>query len=164
MLAELRARVEKLERDNDIRKVAFSATITSPVGPVNRDLTLVYPNVITNIGGAYDPITGVFTAPVKGVYQFSFTGMDDRRESGVAVCLMKNNDQLMCQWKMVVNDDQYVHNTVIVELEERDIVYTRLPRYHRIRGDTKNNNGTITLNNNNIFSGSLLFTVSVEHC
>ncbi|XP_062312221.1 complement C1q-like protein 2 [Osmerus eperlanus] len=161
ILAELKARVEKLEREHkDIRKVAFSASITSPVGPICADTTLVYPNVITNIGKAYNPVSGIFTAPVRGVYLFSFTGMDDRQTSGVPVALFKNNNHLMCQWKVPGGTyHQYVQNTVIVELDKGDIIYTRLPENHRILGDAKNNGSNLTLNNNNIFSGFLLFTV-----
>ncbi|XP_062305615.1 complement C1q-like protein 2 [Osmerus eperlanus] len=174
ILAELKARVEKLERENkdlqtrqaeievnnDSRKVAFSASITSPVGPFCADTTLVYPNVITNIGGAYNPVTGIFTAPVKGVYLFSFTGMDDRSHYGVSVFLFKNDKKLMSQWKMNNGSThQYVQNTVIVELKDGDVIYTRLPAGHRILGDAINDIDTLTLNDNNIFSGFLLFTV-----
>ena len=173
-LADLKDRVEKLERDNqvlqtrldvtevnnDSRKVAFSASIILPVGPFNTDTTLVYPHVVTNIGGAYNPITGIFTAAVKGVYQFSFTGIDYRPTKWVSVALFKNEDQLMCQWKLPAGTHhQYVQNTVIVELTQGDVIYTRLPNNHRIRGDATNNKRNLNLNNNNIFSGFLLFTV-----
>jgi hypothetical protein len=52
---------------------AFSAT-GSPTGPVTGDGTtyqVIYGNIIFNIGNNYNNSTGVFTAPITGLYRFS---------------------------------------------------------------------------------------------
>ena len=51
-------------------KVAFNAYTTSG-GNYGVDQVVTFPNVLLNEGGGYDKNTGVFTAPVGGLYQFS---------------------------------------------------------------------------------------------
>lgn len=51
------------------RKVAFSAT--HPLGFTSRSgQTIVFPHILSNVGGGYNNQDGVFTAPVDGVYVF----------------------------------------------------------------------------------------------
>ena len=42
----------------------------------------MFPKVVTNLGSAFDASSGVFTAPVKGVYTFSFSGQQSSRTEG----------------------------------------------------------------------------------
>ncbi|XP_048743993.2 uncharacterized protein LOC125657463 [Ostrea edulis] len=51
------------------RKVAFTVGVSSTDSSWNSG-TLVFPRVVYNIGGGYDPNTGVFTAPVDGHFVF----------------------------------------------------------------------------------------------
>uniref|UniRef100_A0A8C6MGB8 C1q domain-containing protein n=1 Tax=Nothobranchius furzeri TaxID=105023 RepID=A0A8C6MGB8_NOTFU len=58
-----------------VKQVAFSASLmdsgSGDVGPFNTKTPLVFRRVVTNIGNAYNPNTGFFIAPVRGVYHFS---------------------------------------------------------------------------------------------
>ena len=51
------------------QKVAFTAGIHSP-GNTGKGRTLVFPVVLNNEGGGYNPSSGVFVAPKDGQYVF----------------------------------------------------------------------------------------------
>lgn len=51
------------------KKVAFSATHPQGFESVSGQ-TVVFPHIISNVGGGYNNKDGVFTAPVDGVYVF----------------------------------------------------------------------------------------------
>lgn len=52
---------------------AFYATKTN--GNTGTSGTIVYNNVLLNIGSGYSASTGIFTAPVSGTYQFNITAI-----------------------------------------------------------------------------------------
>lgn len=50
-------------------KVAFAATVTQSFVSQNGQ-TMVFPNVLSSIGGCYNHQDGIFTAPLGGFYVF----------------------------------------------------------------------------------------------
>ncbi|XP_062321861.1 uncharacterized protein LOC134023611 isoform X9 [Osmerus eperlanus] len=143
--------VEELKAENEGRpKVAFyTALINSgTVGPFNTETPLVYSKVFTNIGNAYSPVTGVFTAPVRGVYYFRFTAADLRSSGRIGIQMYKNDLQIM--FNLAINDSnfRYAVNAVTLELEQGDMIMMRLPSGYGLFDDS---------NNHNTFSGFLLF-------
>lgn len=66
---------EKLIGAADIKSkpTYFSVQRTSPFTTVNTSIP--FDTASVNVGGAMDLTTGVFTAPVPGIYSFSFKGL-----------------------------------------------------------------------------------------
>ena len=62
-------------QDNPSEAVAFSAFLANSVNgpPMGKLRTIIYDQIETNIGSAYDRFTGSFRAPMDGIYAFTWT-------------------------------------------------------------------------------------------
>ncbi|XP_067107069.1 cerebellin-1-like [Osmerus mordax] len=153
LLADLNATKMKAdEQENRYNsKVAFSVGLGGQVGPFNTDITLKFSRVLVNVGKAYNPITGIFTAPMRGVYYFRFTILDYMSKKYYGIRLMKNGRSILynIEWQEH-GDHSYLANGLTVELETGDVVYTVLPSGFSI-GDS--------IDNHSSFTGFLLFSM-----
>ncbi|XP_058633001.1 cerebellin-2-like [Onychostoma macrolepis] len=156
-LNALNDEVRELRSKNEERaKVAFSATLSSSLGskyfgPYAEATTLVYENAFTNIGNAYDTDTGIFTAPVKGVYFFNFVVFNpDEEPTGVR--LLKNGNSVVTASDNPPGQDteDTTCNSVSLILERGDKIYLQLIETRRVYTDSWRRN---------TFSGHLLFTM-----
>ncbi|XP_067441882.1 uncharacterized protein [Thunnus thynnus] len=146
--------VEELKRENAERpKVAFSVGLTDAgrVGPFGTEITLKFSKIFTNIGQAYNPTTGVFTAPVRGAYYFRFNGWEIYNTNVAGIGLYHNNRRLTLTLDRVVNNGYAtVSNGFVLQLEKGDVIYLVLPSGWGLYDDA---------NNENTFSGFLLFAM-----
>ncbi|XP_029350240.1 paramyosin-like [Echeneis naucrates] len=143
--------LEHLQSENsDEMKVAFSAGLTDSgsIGPFDQETTLVFSKTISNVGGAYQQTSGVFTAPFRGVYFFCFTAADYLK--GYMGLYLYRNDQPII-FNLDLNDHggyASTSNGVALQLEEGDRVHLSLPASYRLYDDSRNFS---------VFSGFLLF-------
>ena len=125
---------ETLEKDKS-NQVYFSA-YDNEGGEVKGRLK--FPKIVTNLGGAFDGSSGTFTAPVKGVYTFSFSGQQSSKtatssdDTMIQLFVRKNGATVF-----IIADDrntggekqsyQNINSIFSLELDENDTVYLDLP-------------------------------------
>lgn len=97
--------------------------------------------------------SGVFMAPVRGVYFFSFTAADYLK-GYMGLYLYRNNQPII--FNLDLNDHggyASTSNTVVLQLEGGDLVRLSLPASYRLYDDSRNFS---------VFSGFLLFSLWQE--
>uniref|UniRef100_A0A3P9DFX1 C1q domain-containing protein n=1 Tax=Maylandia zebra TaxID=106582 RepID=A0A3P9DFX1_9CICH len=154
-VAVQKEQITVLQKETQATHVAFSAAVLLPgtgpyVGPFNTETTLVFKHVVTNIGNAYNPYTGIFTAPVRGVYHFELHMFG---HGGVAVgaYLYKNQGLVVIAYEhQTAAGELSGSNGASLLLEVGDQVFVRLLDGRRIY-DNQNHHTT--------FSGHLIFTM-----
>ncbi|XP_062400933.1 complement C1q-like protein 2 [Sardina pilchardus] len=134
-------------------KIAFSASVggLGNRGPFNTDTNLVFKDVMTNVGNAFKPATGIFTAPVKGVYLFSL--FERSLSPQPASMSLHKNDQMIASVGNRASQregDENGSNGVTLQLEQGDQVYVRLLKDSWVYDSTAHFT---------TFSGALLFSL-----
>ncbi|XP_054893671.1 heavy metal-binding protein HIP-like [Poeciliopsis prolifica] len=143
--------MEEIKSENaDRAKVAFSLGLTNAgrLGPFNTDITLRFSKIFKNYGQAYNPDTGIFTAPVRGAYYFRFTFFEINNAHWMGIHLYHNSKIIMTNYDRSNTYYENMSNGVILELERGDVVYIVLQAPYTVY-DEKRNYST--------FTGFLLF-------
>ncbi|XP_076144458.1 complement C1q-like protein 4 [Alosa pseudoharengus] len=134
MVGELTGRLDatqkELEQERAAKRVAFTASMLSSEdrnhGPFDRETNLIFEKVITNVGNAYNANTGVFTAPVKGLYYFRYSGRaTSSKDMGLSI--FKGSSRIVSSYDHHSGDtNDSISNGVALELDIADVVYMRL--------------------------------------
>ncbi|XP_051557048.1 cerebellin 13 [Myxocyprinus asiaticus] len=144
-------KLESLQAVNKAKEVAFSVGLLSAgsqqFGPFSTQENLVYKKIFINTGNAYDSSTGIFTAPVNGVYFFRFY-VHSHPDKQMAVSLYKNSERQCSIFSLKPQTNTNASNGVILTLKKGDKVNTQLWENSWLYDDE---------NNYTSFSGFLLF-------
>ena len=106
---------------------AFFATLTSgSVGPNYAHDAIKFNDVSVNIENGYNPSTGKFTAPVDGVYQISFSYLQQNGYKSY-VTFIKDGTMYSEVHANHKNHDQ-LSKTVLIQLKKGQTVWVRLPK------------------------------------
>lgn len=68
----------------------------------NKGSIWVYDKIVTNIGNAYNPSTGKFSAPTTGIYQFNWYTLCN--PGSMAHAVLENSQQIKFTITGVVSD------------------------------------------------------------
>ncbi|XP_069392924.1 complement C1q tumor necrosis factor-related protein 4-like [Paralichthys olivaceus] len=149
----LEATETTLKAARDVPKVAFAVSLggNGLLKTTSGSRTLVYKDVLTNIGQAYNPESGVFTAPVRGVYYIRFTA-NAPTDFPMSAVLYKNGAsiQLIAHEQASGEGSDTASNGATLLLEQGDTLSMQLWHNTQI-WDNSNHHST--------FSGFLLFAM-----
>ncbi|XP_009296972.1 complement C1q-like protein 3 [Danio rerio] len=157
-IKSMETEMERLKTEKEVPKVAFSASLLTTfgpqsVGPFHNGLhTLIYKHVFLNFGSNYDPNTGIFTAPVKGVYVFTvFSKAIGNHERAVTAGLFKNDQHIVSTHGHQADGFISSSNGVSLLLDEGDKMKVNLYPGQWIFDNGEHHHST--------FSGHLLFAM-----
>uniref|UniRef100_A0A669CRV5 Cerebellin 10 n=1 Tax=Oreochromis niloticus TaxID=8128 RepID=A0A669CRV5_ORENI len=152
-LAVQKEQITLLQQENQVKQVAFSASLLDQgygdTGPFNIHINLIFKHVFTNIGNAYNPHTGIFTAPVRGVYHFDWS-VYARANNKTGAALFRNGEHIFLAYENPTSGDVSGSNAASLRLEVGDQVSVRLWANTRIFDDQYHHTS---------FSGHLIFTM-----
>ncbi|XP_078319054.1 complement C1q-like protein 4 [Crassostrea virginica] len=113
-------------RDSSER-IAFTATVTQDMTSQDGQ-TLVFPHIITNVGGGYNENTGVFTAPRDGVYVFfcKITGRDNSDNMHFEFILNGSAKTHHLMYGSSTNPYRTSSNSIVLQLTHGDRVCIKM--------------------------------------
>ncbi|KAK3091437.1 hypothetical protein FSP39_019866, partial [Pinctada imbricata] len=142
------------------RDIAFFAYISKDLVDPAQGSTIIFDVAKTNDGGAYDPVHGVFQAPINGSYHFQFIGASPHNNNPghtMHVFISKNGVREAYSF-LDGNTDHWVQNTavIVLHLAKGDRVWVEIGLVagsHMLGGYRSVDNATHTH-----FSGFLIHT------
>nr|XP_020510204.1 cerebellin-2-like [Labrus bergylta] len=146
--------IDGLKRDSGAHRVAFSASLSNfgeiYKGP-STDKTLIFKRIFSNVGDGYDESTGVFTAPVDGLYYFSFSTYGYNTHVMGAMLIKNGIRQISTYDFPSVDGSDSSSNSVVLQLAAGDKLHMEL----------WDDGGVFdNLNGHTTFSGFLVFPLS----
>ncbi|XP_045177014.2 complement C1q-like protein 4 [Mercenaria mercenaria] len=130
-------------------QVAFSASLTGDMTSVPNHRIIIFNEVQTNVGGAYNGKTGIFVCKIPGVYVFYWVTTNKDR-TWMDSELVINGEKRGQTFSDAGNHDDYsvASNIVVAELRFGDQVWIRSGTWH---------NGNLAGSHRTSFSGWILY-------
>uniref|UniRef100_A0A3B5R8I4 Complement C1q tumor necrosis factor-related protein 3-like n=1 Tax=Xiphophorus maculatus TaxID=8083 RepID=A0A3B5R8I4_XIPMA len=117
----------KLKEKQEVMETSAATGGSGSIGPFNTDTTIIYRRLIINVGNAYNQHTGIFAAPVPGIYYFTFF-YHAAGTQVVNLSLMKNNEIVVTTYDHKTSHDGADNggNAALLQLQQGDQVYVRM--------------------------------------
>ncbi|XP_071123951.1 complement C1q-like protein 2 [Mytilus edulis] len=129
--------LEQLKRTFNDTKPAFFAVLITGENFGNEQI-LKFDSVKTNIGGGYDPITGVFIAPKDGTYQFTGVIYSNGQGADIEAQMNKNHKLLLRGYSSGAShaESQVMSGVVTLKTGDHIFIQHRGPAVDNARGDS----------------------------
>ncbi|XP_041436535.1 complement C1q tumor necrosis factor-related protein 3-like [Xenopus laevis] len=106
-------------------QVAFMASMATHFSNINSGI--IFSSVETNIGNFFDVMTGRFSAPVTGIYFFTFSILKHEEVEDVYVYLMHNGNTIVSMYSYETKGKQDTSgNSAVLKLAKEDEVWLRM--------------------------------------
>ncbi|XP_053557167.1 complement C1q tumor necrosis factor-related protein 3 [Bombina bombina] len=106
-------------------QVAFMASMATHFSNINSGI--IFSSVETNVGNFFDVMTGRFSAPVTGVYYFTFYMLKHEEVEDVYVYLMHNGNTIVSMYSYESKGKQDTSgNNAVLKLSKGDEVWLRM--------------------------------------
>ncbi|KAM4808772.1 complement C1q tumor necrosis factor-related protein 3 isoform 2-T2 [Rhinophrynus dorsalis] len=106
-------------------QVAFMASMATHFSNINSGI--IFSSVETNVGNFFDVMTGRFSAPVTGVYFFTFSMLKHEEVEDVYVYLMHNGNTIVSMYSYESKGKQDTSgNNAVLKLTKEDEVWLRM--------------------------------------
>ncbi|KAJ8301180.1 hypothetical protein KUTeg_020167 [Tegillarca granosa] len=131
--------------------VAFTVALTQLNKPIGDHQTIKYDHVITNLGYGYEPGTGHFTCPLKGLYLFAVTAMSAQSPTHDLYTEVVKNGARVTKMYSTPTSSSSTTSVFLITLDVGDMIWVRTTYQHNqiIHGD-----------NYDTFSGTLIYQMS----
>ncbi|XP_076100595.1 complement C1q-like protein 3 [Mytilus galloprovincialis] len=113
----------------------FQSMLSQPQTPGDKGV-IKFDKVVINIQNGYNPTTGIFTALVAGVYQFSYTVMSQAGKH-LVVYLSQNNVKQQMTWLKGSSFETGTANNIL-NLKKGDQVAVKSEGSYTIHSDSTN--------------------------
>ncbi|XP_060608068.1 uncharacterized protein LOC132760165 [Ruditapes philippinarum] len=147
---------------------AFSVTLNQHQDVASGN-NIMYNNIVTDVNGAYDVTTGVYTAPSSGLYIFHFFGLA-RQNMELYQELYHNNHYVCSIYGLTDQDWADAGNTVLLHLKQNDHISIRAHGNNSIYGTPDEIYSTFSgaqlVTENDMYSGQeaiIAFSVGLSH-
>ncbi|XP_063816704.1 complement C1q tumor necrosis factor-related protein 3 isoform X2 [Pseudophryne corroboree] len=106
-------------------QVAFMASMATHFSNINSGI--IFSSVETNVGNFFDVMTGRFSAPITGVYFFTFSMLKHEEVEDVYVYLMHNGNTIVSMFSYESKGKQDTSgNSAVLKLAKDDEVWLRM--------------------------------------
>ncbi|XP_061175957.1 cerebellin-3-like [Saccostrea echinata] len=122
--------------------VAFYAYMSANENSPGVHHTLIYDHEVTNIGNGYSRHSGTFTAPVAGVYVFTWNTFTVTNSGNqyMSIEITLNSQPVGVTFVQGGGDYAGVTGTVVLSIQKNDVIYTRTHKTYVPVGSIRSDN------------------------